>query len=294
MNTATLHRPIAPVAKDHLVTPRGQGPSKVEHHGWQLVDEPGVCIELSKMELHIDPSYQRTEDFDQRANRIAANWSWVALGVLIIAEREHTYFVVDGQTRLAAALKRSDIDLLPCIVFKGMTQKKEASGFIRINTGRKNVMLYDKWRAGLVAQDAEIQAMVALIEASGYQISRAPAAGGPIIRCLGTFQTCYRLDHLAMRELWPALCNAYDGQCIDERVLAGSFYLFRNAANKASKEALKAGLKRVGVEKLRLAATKASMVYSRGGHKVWALAMLDELNKRINKKNQIVLDTAGE
>jgi hypothetical protein len=109
--TATPRQKI-PSLNEHS---RG-GQSKVDRYGWKLIDRPGVYENIDKKRLGIDESYQRPE-IVSKIREMSANWSWMACGVILVARRGKRFYVYDGQQRTAAAMRRSDIKTLPCLVF---------------------------------------------------------------------------------------------------------------------------------------------------------------------------------
>src|SRR6185295_1898141 len=94
------------------------GETKVKIYKWASLDSPGIPYLLQKGMLQIDRDYQRVLS-EARVLSLAQSWSWLACGSLLVAERSPgEFFVFDGQHRLEAANRRSDIDELPCVVFK--------------------------------------------------------------------------------------------------------------------------------------------------------------------------------
>ena len=100
--------------------------------------EPGELLYLNKNILEIDHSYQRNAK-NARVLKLARRWNWLSCGVLTVAKRSGRYYVVDGQHRLMAALKRADIDQLPCLVFESSEMREEAVAFRDANKERRPI-----------------------------------------------------------------------------------------------------------------------------------------------------------
>ena len=103
--------------------------TKVERYNWKMQDSPGALRMVKKGDLQVDHTYQRNAN-EMKLIAIAKDWSWIACGAIVVADREGVLFVVDGQHRVLAARKRSDIAELPCLVFKTHEAKQEAKGFL--------------------------------------------------------------------------------------------------------------------------------------------------------------------
>jgi hypothetical protein len=126
--------------------------TKLMRYGWTVKHSPGTLCYLHKSLLQISKEYQRTA-MKQRCLAMASSWSWVALGAISVGRRDGEFWVIDGQHRVLAAMLRSDVGDLPCIVFETESMQQEAQGFIDANTGRKPVTTIDKFRASLIAGD---------------------------------------------------------------------------------------------------------------------------------------------
>ena len=125
-------------------------------------------------QLEIDPSYQRSiENGESQAliADIALNWHWGRAQVLTVSRRDGRLFVVDGQHRLAAAKLRGDIQQLPCLIEEFADVAEEARLFNDLNDKRRPVSAIDKFRAALVAGDADCMAIGAALERAGLALA---------------------------------------------------------------------------------------------------------------------------
>lgn len=125
-----------------------KGSDKIERYGWKVRDEKGNLEWLPKNNLHIDKAYQRNLSEEKRL-RIASNFSWIAFGALSVALRpDGTFWIIDGSHRHAAAMSRSDIKDVPCVLFSTVGDGvDEANGFLALNTARKPLEYLDKFNA---------------------------------------------------------------------------------------------------------------------------------------------------
>lgn len=125
-------------------------------------------------QLEIDPRYQRSiENGESQAliADIALNWHWGRAQVLTVSRRDGRLFVVDRQHRLAAAKLRGDIQQLPCLIEEFSDVAEEAQLFNDLNDRRRPVNAIDKFRAALVAGDADCIAIGAAMERAGLSLA---------------------------------------------------------------------------------------------------------------------------
>jgi len=125
-------------------------------------------------QLEIDPRYQRSiENAESQALivDIALNWHWGRAQVLTVSRRDGRLYVVDGQHRLAAAKLRGDIQQLPCLIEEFVDVAEEAALFNDLNDKRRPVSAIDKFRAAVVAGDANCVAIGAAMERAGLTLA---------------------------------------------------------------------------------------------------------------------------
>lgn len=253
--------------------------SKVEHYGWVIKDSPGKLLWLSKSVLQVDHSYQRKPKRG-RVLSIVANWSWLACGVITVARRaDGSFFVVEGQHRVLAAQKRSDISELPCIVFESSGAVQEAGGFFDANANRKMPSSLEKWNSLLMRGDEDTVFCNRLILNAGRKV--AASSGSSDFRCLSAILNAARSNRRVLLSAWPLVVEICDGRVFHERLFEGLMWLEgkmpdgQSLADKFWRERLL----RVGFDRLLNGANRAAVFYTRGGAKVWGLGMLEEMNK---------------
>lgn len=256
------------------------GAAKVKQYGWELKDKPGTLVWLDKGELLVDHNYQRKASH-KRVLQMAAKWSWVACGVIVVAKRkeDQRLYVIDGQHRAMAALKRADIELLPCLVFETESAKEEAAGFYDSNTGRGMPSTLEKWKAQLMRGDATTTFADALIRQAG----RVPnnVAGPNDVRCLTALLRAVTADRELLVRMWPLVVEVCRGQSLHERVFEGLLWLEGNMPEGQSltDKRWRERVLKLGFSGLLDAAQRAATFYARGGARVWGLGMLEAINK---------------
>lgn len=172
-------------------------------------------------QLEIDPRYQRSIDNSESQALIAdiaLNWHWGRAQVLTVARREGRLFVVDGQHRLAAAKLRGDIQQLPCLIEEFSDVAEEAALFNDLNDKRRPVSAIDKFRAAVVAGDAECIAIGAALDRAGLAL--APHTNPTCwkagqIANIGGIRSAWKTHGAAATELALTLmADAFKGQVL--------------------------------------------------------------------------------
>lgn len=146
------------------------GVDKIERYKWTAVGTPGELRWINKRDINTDyDSYQR--ELTQKVDTICRNLDFMAFGCLTIARRKDgSLWVVDGNNRLHAALRRSDIENVPCIVFDVVDVCREAQGFIGANQQRKPVTAMEKFRAMKTAGSVGHEIVTRLLEELGMYV----------------------------------------------------------------------------------------------------------------------------
>ena len=103
------------------------GLDKVQRYGWVTAHAQGRFEMINKRLLNVNTEIYQREASKTKVLELASNWSWIACGALIVADRDGVYWVADGQHRKLAADKRSDIKELPCMVFTVATREAVAA-----------------------------------------------------------------------------------------------------------------------------------------------------------------------
>lgn len=261
-----------------------KGVDKVSRYDWKIVDKPGMLQWINKHKIHIDDVYQRSLIKD-RVVLLSQEWSWVACGTLIVALREGKYWAVDGQHRLMATLRRSDVQELPCVVFEMQDIKEEAKGFVSANTQRKPISSSQRHKA-MVISGNEIAVMVqSQIQELGLSTTvnkKSPGYFSCIAWAMKTAKDDY--DTFCAVLKIAAEISLKDSEPVRQKLLDGLAYIHKHHSGGIRDPRIADKIRQKGAFTLNLAAQKSAAILGHGGQKAWARGILDELNKGLQKK----------
>lgn len=252
--------------------------TKVDRYNWKMQDIPGRLRMVNKGQLQVDHTYQRNAN-EMKLIAIAKDWSWIACGAIVVADREGVLFVVDGQHRVLAARKRSDISELPCLVFKTHEAKQEAKGFLAAQTQRKPITSVEKFRALVTVEDQAALLVQELLNSAG----KTPGSGmSPnSVKCVGVLLKWANNDAAELCKVWPLIVSVSTGHVLHQRIVEGLLYISKRMpiGSCLMDKGWQQRVLKVGAEKLLEGAAKASAYYTAGGAKVWASGMVDTINR---------------
>jgi hypothetical protein len=147
---------------------------------------------LPTAELLIDSEYQRFLN-KERVNRIVKNFIPRQFGYLKVSKRSGSYYVIDGQHRLAAA-KILGYTSLPCNLLEDMTQESEADDFRIQQDNMSRIHTRDKFRAGIKANDSESVRIAEIVKQYEFTLQGfgIDAKSADCISSIGTLQRVVR------------------------------------------------------------------------------------------------------
>jgi hypothetical protein len=265
-----------------LASETPQGVDKTKRYGWVTKDIPGELTILHKDKLQVHPAYQR-DVIPNKVKEITANWSWVAAGAIVVGERGGEFWIIDGQHRVLAAKRRSDIDCLPCLVFQTESVKQEAIAFLDLNAGRKPVSSIAKFKAMTAADDQVACAVNDVLSSLGVSVAshakKAREMNG-VAWCIKKAKENVEKFEIVMR----VAVDISGDTPIKERLLDGLWYINEKLPGGITEKRFYDRLHSVGAKRLIEAANRSAAYFVAGGAKVWATGMMDEINKGLHRK----------
>lgn len=266
------------MAEEMITTANGGKMSKVDRYKWLIQDSPGELRFVHKKKLQVDHSYQRTAN-ENKLIQIARNWSWIACGAIVVADREGVLYVIDGQHRVLSARKRHDITDLPCIVFRTAEAKQEAKGFLAAQLQRKAITAVEKFRALVSVEDPAALIVNDLLMNAGKAAGdgKTPAS----VRCIGVLLKWANSEPELLRETWPLIVDVCGNEPIKDRIVDGLMHIakYMPKGSRLTDKVWRSRVLKVGNSGLLEGAAKASAYFASGGAKVWAKGMVSVINR---------------
>ncbi len=268
-------------------TTHGGMVDKAARYGWTIKDQPGRLMMLDKAVLEVDNSYQR-DTAAAKIKRIAAQWSWLACGALIVADRgDGRFFVIDGQHRAEAAMKLSAVQKLPCIVFETGGSREEAGGFLRANRDRKPMTSVQAFSAMVTAGDPDAMAVQELLESHGLVARDSGSGNSQAFKSVGVLlQIVRRGKEHASRVLAASVAACHGGK-VHSDVLKGMSWIDMKADDPAILPKIGQRLQAIGRDGVLAEIAKAKNFHGSGGEKPCAEGILKAYNFRLKHKLEL-------
>lgn len=266
---------------DLAPTPNGPGVPKVEKYKWAKLGQKGELVYLDKNDLKVDPSYQREAPTNEWTLNLARNWDWPSCGTITVSERDDQWWVVDGQGRLSAAMQRTDINELPCMVFRNSSIEEEATTFLKVNAHRRSVASFAKYKAALTAKQPLALFVQSHLDSAGLSVG---IVGSPkAVACIATLMALAKENKDRFTKMWPLFTHSHQESEIYGVVIKGFWEVERAWDGKKSLTANPhfSKLIRIGGHACLAEIRRLTCERGKGGHAVFRDAILVMLKKKI-------------
>lgn len=272
-------------------TPGAIAVDKIKKFGWNTqTNMSGTIKFLHKSQIKVDTTYQR-ELCLRNVRQIAREWDWSLFGRLTVGERaDGSFFVCDGQHRLAAALNRSDIQQIPCEVFQSSGPAEEARIFLGMNTTHNIVTKIQLFKALVAVGDPVATAVQSTVNELGLTVPKKSGGNQPSrISCVAALMRAWELDPIgAETSLRVAKKVAVDSSITNE-LFRGIFTLHRKL--KAIGDSILNHTEKLissGHAAIMGSIRNHVMLMGVGGERAFAAGVLAVINK--NKRKKIEID----
>jgi len=265
------------------------GMTKIERYNWQIQDNRGEFKWIPKTLLHVDHTYQRENCANSKILKYAKDWSWVACNTLAVVQRDGNYYVVvDGQHRKLAADKRSDINKLPCMVYKCKGIPSEAKAFLTLNNARTSVPAITKFKAKLAMNNPAAIAIQEILATTGHRI--AGYTTSTAVSCPTILMKSFSKSPIITRSIWPLCVDIHNGEAIHSKIWEGLFYIeiMIQPTHQSLLDSFEyKKLVTAGKTKILDSINKSVAFFIKGTPRVYARGILNILNykRRTNKIN---------
>jgi hypothetical protein len=163
--------------------------------------------------LFVDKAYQRP--LTTFAQVVAEDWNPALVGTLIASERSGGKLaVVDGQTRMHGA-EKNGVEALPCVVYTGLTRAQEAELFADLQTKRRGMATYLRFRAALVAKRPEAVAIAALVNNAGFELGTEETPR--TVKAIAALEYVYRRDPALLQSVLDVIAQAWPNPDMEYR-----------------------------------------------------------------------------
>lgn len=256
---------------------------KVKRYQWKDLDRPGVFRMISKHDLIIPTEHYQRAGGDQKVNKIASRFSWPAFQVISVSDiGGGKYHVIEGGHRTRAALKRNDVDLLPCMVFVMDSVKDEAEAFLEVNVNRAPMTAVARHRAYIVTGDPVAIKVENIVRQSGRRIE---SSQGPYsVSCINELRVCVQEDEAAFLRVWPVICNLCEGNKLTRDIVLGLFWLERRVNSGISNPRRAKRIYDVGFQRILDGSRQGREYHGNPGSKAIADGMLKQINHGLRNK----------
>lgn len=174
--------------------------------------------------LFIDADYQRP--LTSFVESVAGDFDPALVGTLVVSAREDgQYAVIDGQTRMEAMRRVASDEgadtsgagvasngahgpgVAPCLVYTGLTREDEARLFADLQTKRRGMATYLRFRAALVAKDPEAVGIAEIVRAAGFELDVVETAH--TVKAISALEKTYRRDPDLLRRVLEIIMAAW-------------------------------------------------------------------------------------
>lgn len=293
-----MDRINARASSSYTHTPQGKTSSvpKQERYKWnQDIGEQGSLEYIKKELIYIPEEYQRNLN-NAKTTTIASDFRWDAFGAITVVRRNGKLYVIEGQHRLAAALKRSDVSSVPCVVFDSSGLSEEASAFLLQNTNRKPLTFYDRFKALEVSEDETAKFVRELVDTTGHELASpfANSRAKKLVRCTAAVYRLARTQPNALLEVWPVVSMVFDDRPVSDFLLEGLCYIENMLPGTMANKRWRKRIVDAGYEELTRSVNSARAFFSKGGPRVYATGIVKAINKGLPERSRLVLRTQDE
>lgn len=136
-------------------------------------------------------TYQRDKK-KRRVAKIRKDAFWVAFGApLVSLRKDGSYWVIDGQHRVAALLLELGPEYaLLCVIVENLTPEEEARGFDIGNSEQQKANSMERWKSGKAWHNPEVDGVDEVVKSLGLEV--APHSGPQYLTIPGSLRPIFR------------------------------------------------------------------------------------------------------
>lgn len=179
-------------------------------------------------ELAVDDSYQRP--LTSFWKTVSEQFNPALVGTLVVSERRNgKKNIVDGQTRWAAMQEQPGLLKAPCLIYEGLSKKQEAQLFALLQTQRRGMRTYDRFRAQLVGGEPMAVGISKIAEDVGFELSAVETPR--TLKSIAALERMWKLDPEHLREILELVRDIWgvsEKTAVSAQILTGLSTFIRN------------------------------------------------------------------
>lgn len=178
-------------------------------------------------DLHVDTAYQRPlTTFWQT---VRDNFNPALVGTLIVSERKSgSKSIIDGQTRWTA-MRELALPAAPCLIYEKLTKMDEARLFADLQTQRRAMRSYDRFRAELVAKRPKALEIAKITTDAGFELGIVETPN--TVRAIAAFEYLWKFDPDHLRDVLWVVKNTWgteDRDALQASIVRGLSHFLRH------------------------------------------------------------------
>ena len=193
---------------------------------WADPGDKGKIRHVKIEDVCIDYSYQR-EEIPVQIMKIAKNFNWTAFGMPVLMQRKNGHnYIVDGQQRMLAALKRG-IKHIPCIIFQSTRgASQEAEAFSDLNANRRNISSIDKFKSAVTAKRSPEVDINKWLQEKGFKVDKSHSDKS--IRFPNVLIRLWKINEKASKSSLLTQRTICGDEALNSSIHRGMWYLYHN------------------------------------------------------------------
>ena len=161
-------------------------------------------------DLTFDPAYHR--DINPLwLKRITENFQPYLVNPPVVSERDGQYYIVDGLHTVKAYELVTGEHRIECKVYHGLTQRKEAELYYRLNTSSKHLSAADKMKARVTWEDDDLLRFIEATSNAGFTLDPKQEARW-CIRAVRKAQECFYILGDRYEKMLDFIGSTWDGE----------------------------------------------------------------------------------
>ncbi len=242
-------------------------------------------IKIKPSDTSVDHRFQRDLEMS-RAEAMALAYDSTLFGVPVVSKRpDGSYFIIDGQHRIAANIKHGLGDVPVMMeVHEGLSEEEEAELFHRLNKTRKGVRALSQFKTRIFYKEPIAKDIEATLKRVGCKVTTSPQQNG--VMAVTAIEAAYHKGTL--ERVMKALASWLDGDpsAFDGKLISAVSAFFM-ACTDADPEHLASRLEYYAPKKLMALLRRESQITASSRAEAARLVLIDIYNRRTVRTKRV-------